>query len=81
MNGFGINDREQEYLKVKGQTKNDKYANSSVGARVRLMVMGGCLAVRGFKGMKWKYADDLCECGQRKQQRYMCCLSANAMIS
>ena len=32
--------------------KNEKYANGSVGARVRLMVRGGCLPVRGYKGME-----------------------------
>ena len=42
--------------------KNEKYANDSVGARVRLMVRGGCLPVRGSKGMEWKYDDDLCVC-------------------
>ena len=44
-------------------TKNEKSANGSVGARVRLMVRGGCLPVRGYKGMEWKYDDDLCVCG------------------
>ena len=33
-------------------TKNEKYANGSVGATVRLMVRGGCLSVRGSKGME-----------------------------
>ena len=33
--GFGINEREQ-YVHMKSQPKNEKYANSSVGARVRL---------------------------------------------
>ena len=65
-NDFGINEREQEYLKVKSQPKNDKYANGSVGARVRLLVRGGVLPVGGFKGMEWKYADDLCECGTKE---------------
>ena len=37
-NGFGINNREQGYLKVKSQPKNDKYENGSVEARVILMV-------------------------------------------
>ena len=30
---------------------------------MRLMVRGGCLPVRGSKGMEWKYDDDLCVCG------------------
>ena len=44
-NGFGINEREQQYVHMKSQPKNEKYANGSVGARVRLMVRGGCLPV------------------------------------
>ena len=49
MNGFGINDREQDYLQVKSQPNNEKYRNGSVGARVSLMVRGCFLPVRGFK--------------------------------
>ena len=29
-NGFGINEREQQYLHIKSQPKNEKYANGSV---------------------------------------------------
>ena len=43
-------------LKVNSQSKNEKYVNGSVGARVRLMVRGGCLSVK-----EWKYADHLSE--------------------
>ena len=68
MNSFGINDKEQEYLNVKSQPNNEKYANGSVGARVRLIVRGGCLPVRGFKGMELTYDDDLCECGTKKPE-------------
>ena len=60
-------------------TKNEKYANGSVGARVRFMVRGCCLPVRGFKGMEWKYDDDLCVWAGQKKQRSMCFLSVNAM--
>ena len=42
-NGFSINEREQQYVHMKSQPKNEKYANGSVGAKVRLMVRGGCL--------------------------------------
>ena len=49
---------------MKSQPKNEKYANGSVGARVRLMVRGGCLPVRGSKGME--YDDDLCVCGTKE---------------
>ena len=34
------------------------------GAKVRMLVRGGCLPVRGSETMKWKYQDDLCGCGQ-----------------
>ena len=30
------------------------------------MVRGGCLTVRGSKGMEWKYDDDLCVCGTKE---------------
>ena len=55
-NGFDINEREQQYVHMKSQLKNEKYTNGSV--RVRLMVRGGCLPVRGSKGMEWKYDDE-----------------------
>ena len=67
-NGFGINEREQQYVHMKGQPKNEIYANGSVGARVRLMVRGGCFPVRGSKGMEWKYDDDLCVCGTKETE-------------
>ena len=67
-NGFGINERELQYVHMKSQPKNEKYANGSVGARVRLMVRGGCLPVRGSKGMDWKYDDDLCVCGTKETE-------------
>ena len=56
-----MNEREQQYLQV----QNEKYANGSVGERVRLMVRGGCLSVRGSKGMAWNYDDDLCQGSHR----------------
>ena len=66
-NGFCINEREQQYVHMKSQPKNGKYANGSVGARVRLMVIGGFLPVRGSKIMEWKYNDDLCVCGTKEK--------------
>ena len=70
-NGFGINEREQQYVHMKSQPRNEKYANGSVGARVRLLVRGGCVPVRGSKGMEWKYDDDFCVCvGQKKQRTW-----------
>ena len=53
---------------MKSQPKNEKYANGSVGARVRLMVRGGCLPVRGSKGMEWTYDDDLCVWGTKETE-------------
>ena len=67
-NGFGKNERAQQYVHMKRQPKNDKYANGSVGARVRLMVRGGCLPVRGSKAMEWKYDDDLCVCRTKETE-------------
>ena len=65
---FRINEREQQYVYMKSQPKNEKYANGSVGARVRLMVRGGCLPVRGSKGMDWKYDDEsLCVWDKRNR--------------
>ena len=57
---------------------NEKYANGSVGARVRLMVRGGSLPVRGSKVIEWEYNDNICVCGKKKR-RYMYFSSANAM--
>ena len=48
-----MNKREQQYLQVKSQPTNEKYGNGSVGARGRLMFRGGCLPVRGSKGIEW----------------------------
>ena len=50
-NGLGMNDTEHEYLQMKSLTKNEKYANGSAGARVRLIVRGGWLPVRSSKGI------------------------------
>ena len=67
-NGFGINEREQRHVHMKSKPKNEKYANGSVGARVRLMVRRGCLPVRGSEGMEWKYDNDLCVCGIKEKE-------------
>ena len=77
-NGFSINEKEQQYVHMKTQPKYEKYANGSMGARVILMVRGGCLPVRGSKGMEWKYDYDLCLCGTIKN-RDACVFSVNAM--
>ena len=64
-NCFSINERELQYVHMKSQPNNEKYANSSVRARVKLMVRGGCLPISGSKIMEWKYDDDLCVCVTR----------------
>ena len=71
-----MNEREQQYLQVKSQPNNEKYANGSGGEIVRLMDRGGCLPVRGSKGIKWKYDDDLFVW----RIRCIYILSVNAMI-
>ena len=46
----GFNDTEmerREYVRMKESPRNESFADGSVGARVRLMVRGGCLPVRG----------------------------------
>ena len=57
-----------QYVHMKSQPRNEKYANDSVGARVGLLVRGGFLPVRGSKGMEWKYDDDLCVCGTKETE-------------
>ena len=69
--GFGIIEREQQYIQMKSQPKNEKYANGSVGAIVGLMVRGGCHPVRSSKEMDWKYNDDLSVCGTKETEIHM----------
>ena len=56
-NGFNDTEREKEYVQMIECPRNERFAYGSVGARVRLMVRGGCFPVRGSEGMKWKYDD------------------------
>ena len=51
--------------------KRKKYANGSVGVRVRSMVRGGCLPVRCSKGMERKYDDDLCGCETKETEMHV----------
>ena len=53
---------------MKSQPKNEKCNNGSVGTRVRLMVRGWCMTVRGSKGMELKYDDDLCVCWTKETE-------------
>ena len=75
-----MNDREQGYLKVKSQPQNEKCANGRMGARVRLIVRGGCLPVRCFKGKNGNMLM-ICEYECRKKEIGMhVFLCANAML-
>ena len=56
---------------MKREPKNEKYTNGSLGARVRLMVMGGCLPVRGCTGMEWNHDDNLCVCWTNKTEMHV----------
>ena len=42
-NWFNEIEREKEYVEIKRCPRNESFADGSVGARVRLMVRGGCL--------------------------------------
>ena len=48
---------------MKESRRNVIFPDGSVGARVRLMVRGGCFPVRGSERMTWKYTDCRCGCG------------------
>ena len=60
--GFQNTEREKEYV-MKECHRRERFSDGSVGAKVRLMVKGGCLPIRGSETMKWKYQDDMCGCG------------------
>ena len=72
-NGFVINEREQQYVHMKSQPK----MRNMQMARVRLMVRGGCLPVRGSI-KEWNGNIMMISlCVGQKKQRYMCFLSVN----
>ena len=48
---------------MKESPRNESFADGSVGARVRLIVRGECLPVRGSERMTWKYDDCRYGCG------------------
>ena len=56
-------EREKEHVRMKECPRRDSFAYGSVGAKVRMMVRGGCLPVRGSGTIKWKYQDYICGCG------------------
>ena len=51
-------------MRIKECHRRGSFADGGVGAKVRLMVRGGCLTVRGIGTMKYVYQDDLYRCGQ-----------------
>ena len=63
-NGFNETEREKECVQMKRCPRNANFADVSVGARVRLMVRGGCVPVRGSERMAWKYDYCCWGCGQ-----------------
>ena len=65
-------------MKMKRCPMNERFADGSVGARVRLMVRGGCLPVRRSERVAWKYDNDCCGCGQVESE-YMCGFNATDM--
>ena len=60
---FNDTEREKEYVRMKESPRNESFADGGVGVRVRLMVRGGCLPIRGSERMTWKYDDCRCGCG------------------
>ena len=52
---FNDTEREKEYVQMKESPRNERFADGSVGAGVRLMVRRWCLPVRGNERMAWKY--------------------------
>ena len=73
-NSFNDTDREKGYVQMKEYPKNESFADGNVGARVTLLVRGGCLPVRGNERMIWKYDDDKFRCGLVETE--MCYLNA-----
>ena len=50
--GFKNTNREKEYVNMKECLRKESFLDDSVGAKVRLMVRGGCLPARGSETMK-----------------------------
>ena len=66
--GFNDTERENEYVRMK---ERPSFTDGSVGARVQLMVRGGCLPVRGSERMTWKYDDCMCGGGLVETEMHM----------
>ena len=55
---------------MKSQSKHEKSAIGSVGARVKLMVKGCCMPARGSKGLEWKYDNNWCMCVTKETEMH-----------
>ena len=58
-------------MRLKECPRRESFSGDSVGAKVRLMVRGGCLPVRGSDTINWKYQDALCGCGQVETEEHV----------
>ena len=70
-----MNEREQHHLQVKSKLNNEKYVNRSVGARVKLMVMGGLPSGAEWNGNTMM----ICVYVGPNRQRHVCFSSVIAM--
>ena len=64
-------DKDVSASKLVSFADDTSFADGNVGARVRLMVRGGCLPVRGSDRMTWKYDDDKCRCGLVETEKHV----------
>ena len=61
--------RNSIHVQMKRFTRNESFADGSVGTRVRLMGRGGYLPVRESEIMAWKYDDDYCGLWESQNRR------------
>ena len=54
----------REYVRWKKVPGLERYADGSSGAKVRMLLRGGCLPVRNSERMNWKFDDKRCICGE-----------------
>ena len=69
---FADTEEAAEYLKWKGAgPRMESYADSSEGARVRMMWRGGRLPVRANRCVRWRNMSTLCQCGEKETARHL----------
>ena len=62
----------KEYVNKKEVPEVVKYADGSLGARVRILCRGGCLPVRASECMRWKSEwKEECGCGSRETMEHV----------